>query len=86
MKIKDIFEIEVIDGKQFMVCLDSTVLAGMIELNETAAFIVNCLFEETTVDQIADKLVSEYDVEKEAAIEGAEQIINQLRQLGVIEE
>lgn len=38
MRMRDIFEIEEVDGKIYMVCLDSDVLAGMIELNETAAY------------------------------------------------
>jgi len=55
MKIKDIFEIETIDDKQYMICLDSNVLAGMVELNETAAYIVECMKSETTIEEIAKK-------------------------------
>ena len=40
MKIRPIFEVETIDDMQYMVCLDSSVLSGMIQLNETAALII----------------------------------------------
>lgn len=85
MKMKDIFEIETIDDQQFMVCLDSTVLAGMIQLNETAAFIVACLKEETTAEEIAGKMAATYDVSQKEALSGVEQIIAQLRQLNALE-
>ena len=85
MKMKDIFEIETIDDQQFMVCLDSTVLAGMIQLNETAAFIVACLKEETTAEALAGKMAAPYDVSQKEALSGVEQIIAQLRQLNALE-
>ena len=86
MKIKDIFTIEEIDGKVFMVCLDSSVLSGMIELNETAAFIAKCLSEDTTPEEIANKVSEEYDVTPEEALIGVQQMISQFREIRVIED
>lgn len=86
MKLKDIFEIETIDNSQFMVCLDSSVLSGMIELNETAAFIVQCLKENTTINEIASKISGVYNISAEDATPGVVSIINQLSQLNALEE
>ena len=86
MKIKDIFEIEKIEDKQFMVCLDSSIFAGMIELNETAAFIINCFKEDSSINDVAKKLSSEYEVTEEEAIIGIEQIVSQLEEIDAIEE
>lgn len=86
MKLKNIFEIETIEEKKFMVCLDSSIFAGMIELNETAAFIVECLKEETTIDGIVDKIETVYDVGREEAINFVEQIVEQLKNINVLDE
>lgn len=85
MKLKNIFEIETIEDKKFMVCLDSSVFAGMIELNETAAFIIECLKEETTIDGIIDKIKTVYDVEREDVVGYVEQIVTQLKNINVLD-
>lgn len=86
MKIRSIFEVETIDNMQYMVCLDSSVLAGMIRLNETASLIVECLKEDTTIEKIAEKITTVYDVSFEDAKTGVEQIVEQLKSINAIEE
>lgn len=86
MRIKNVFAIEIIDQKYFMVCLDSAVLSGMIEMNETAAFIVNCMSEETTIEEIAKKLCATFDVSLDDAICDVEQITAQLKDINAIED
>lgn len=85
MKIRDIFEMEQIEDKQYMVCLDSTVFAGMIELNETAAFIVSCLKEDTNIEEISRRMTLAYDVSLEEAHGGVEGVISQLEQMHFLE-
>lgn len=84
--MRDIFEIEEVDGKIYMVCLDSDVLAGMIELNETAAYIVEKLMQETTTEEIAKQMCNEYETTFEDALEGINVIVGQLKQVNAIEE
>ena len=86
MKIRSIFEVETIDNMQYMVCLDSSVLAGMIRLKETASLIVECLKEDTTIEEIAEKLTTVYDVSFEDAKIGVERIVEQLKSINAIEE
>jgi hypothetical protein len=86
MRMRDIFEIEEVDGKIYMVCLDSDVLAGMIELNETAAYIVEKLMQETTTEEIAKQMCNEYETTFEDALEGINVIVGQLKQVNAIEE
>ena len=86
MKMRDIFEIEEVDGKIYMVCLDSDVLAGMIELNETATYIVEKLMQETTTEEIAMQMCNEYETTFEDALEGINAIVGQLKQINAIEE
>ena len=85
MKIKDIFMVETVDQDQFMVCLDSNVFSGMIQLNETAAFIINSLKEETSVDEIVDKMILEYEVDKEQAKMGVESLVQQLYNINALD-
>jgi len=85
MKIKDIFMVETVDQDQFMVCLDSNVFSGMIQLNETAAFIINSLKEETSVDEIVDKMILEYEVDKEQAKMGVELLVQQLYNINALD-
>jgi len=86
MRIKNIFEMEIVDGRHFMVCLDSSIFCGMIELNETAAFIVDCLKTDMSITELSKKLSTAYEVDEQAAIEGIEQIILQLKEICAIEE
>lgn len=85
MKLKDIFVIEAIDDKQIMVSLDSTVLDGLIRSNETAAFIVDHLKEETTEEQIAKALTEAYVVSEEEALKHVKRIVKVLVTAGAIE-
>ncbi len=84
MRIKDVFEVEVIDDKQFMVCLDNSIFAGMIELNETASFIVECLKTDCTVEDIASRIAEEYEATVEEIMPGVKQIVSQLRDINAI--
>jgi len=86
MRMSNIFETEEVDGKVYMVCLDSDVLAGMVELNETAAFIVNNLADDTTEENVAQKMCEEYEISYEEALQGVCAMVDQLKQINAIEE
>lgn len=59
---------------------------GYIQLNETGAFIFNCLKEETTIDEIVEKLTKEYDVSKECAKTDIQEIIKNFKENGLIDD
>ena len=60
MKIKDIFEEELIGSDKVMVSLDNTVLNGIVRANETASYIISCLRNETTEEQIISCVCNRY--------------------------
>lgn len=60
--------------------------SGVVRSNETAAFIARCLMEETTLDEVVEKMLEEYDVDAETARRDAERIIDTLRETGAVEE
>ena len=79
MKLKEDFIVQEIDGEQFMVPVGGEAFNGIVRSNETAAFIVDCLKEETTVDAIVDRMCAEYDAPKETIAVDVAEIIHTLR-------
>ena len=58
--------------------------SGIARCNETTAFIFKCLEEETTIDEIVEKMYKEYDADKETIKSGVLEIIEDFRKLDAI--
>lgn len=58
---------------------------GMLKLNGTAAFICELLKNDTDIDKIADALCSEFEVDRETALENAQSTVDTLIKIGLIE-
>lgn len=58
--------------------------SGVIQLNEVGYFIVSCLRDDTGREQIVDALLAEYDVDRQTAMECVDDVIDYLRQEGVL--
>ena len=59
---------------------------GVIKVNGTAGYILECLKNETSEKEITEKLTEKYDVSLEKAGEDAGKIIGTLRKAGLLEE
>lgn len=59
---------------------------GMIRNNESAQFIMRLLLEETTVAEIVDKMLAEYDAERKVVEKSVCKVIGQFRQAGLLDE
>lgn len=86
MKLKDSFITQDIDGTQFMVAVGEASFTGIVKSNKTAAFIVDCLKEETTKEQIVDAMCRKYDAPRERIEADVEGILNKLRGIGALDE
>lgn len=86
MKIKDIFEEEIIGRDKVMVSLDNKILNGIIRANETASYIISCLKYDTTEDNIVQNVCNKYNIEIELARKGVKKILLQLKELNLLEE
>lgn len=87
MKIKDSYILRNVAGQNLVVGLGNDVnFNAAITLNETAAFIWNCMLSDTTVDAVAECLVKEYDVDKNTALKDVEAFADKLRKNGIIDE
>lgn len=59
---------------------------GIARSNETAAFIVDSLKEETTTDGIVEKMYAEYDAPKEQIRTDVIRVLDTLRSIGALDE
>ena len=64
----------------------SSSFAGLIRNNKTAAFIVECLKEETTEEKIVEAMFEKYDAPKEVLAKDVSDVIEKLRKVGALDE
>lgn len=87
MKLNDNFLTHITKDEHYMISTGDTSFKGIVKNNGTAAFIIECLKNETTENQIVDNILKEYSetdrniVEKDVA-----NIIEKLRSIGAIDE
>ena len=86
MKLKDGFLTHETGEEQVLVATDTTVFSGLVRSNRTAADIVECLKVETSKEAIVEKLLEEYEVERERAEADVEKILATLRKIGALDE
>ena len=85
MKLKDTFVSHITNGEQILVDVSSS-FSGLIRSNKTAAFIVDQLKSETTLDSIVDAMFEKYDAPKEVLRRDAQTVIDKHRSVGAIDE
>lgn len=59
--------------------------SAMITINETGAFLWECLKEDITIEELCDKLCGEYEVDRETALADIEEFIGALKAKKVID-
>ena len=74
------------DGdEKLLVSTGSVKFSGLVRSNSTAGFIINCLTEGTTEDEIVAKMRQNYDVSDEIARRDVRKIVEQLKGIGAID-
>lgn len=58
---------------------------GIITLNETGEFLFTNMLTETTADELVDKMISEFDVDKTTAKKDVDAFVNKLMEAGILE-
>ena len=84
MKLREDFITQDIDDTQFLVPVGAESFNGIVRSNETAAFIVNCLKEETTVEKIVDAMCERYDAPRDVIASDVSRVIETLRGIGAL--
>ena len=85
MKLKDTYITHDSDGEQILLDTSSS-FAGLIRNNKTAAFIVECLKEDTTEEKIVEAMFEKYDAPKEVLAKDVADVIEKLRKVGALDE
>ena len=85
MKLKDTYITHDSDGEQILLDTSSS-FAGLIRSNKTAAFIVECLKEETTEEKIVEAMFEKYDAPKDVLAKDVSDVIEKLRKVGALDE
>lgn len=87
MKLKKGFITHTVEGTQMMVAAGpaAKLFRGMVRSNESAAFVVDCLKENVTEDDIVKRLLDVYEVSEEIARRDVQMIIQKLDSIGAIE-
>lgn len=88
MKLKDGFITHDSDGEQIMVAVGDAAdkFHGLVRSNKTAAFIIDCLKQENTEDQIVDAILAKFDASRDVVTKDVRKIITDLRKIGAIYE
>lgn len=86
MRLKDDFITQDIDGTQFLVPVGAEAFSGIVRSNPTAAFIIDCLKEETTAEKIVDAMCAKYNAPREEISADVEEVLNTLRGINALEE
>lgn len=86
MKLSEGYITYTIADEQLLVSLDSHRFPGMLRSNKTAAFIIDCLKEETSEDEILTRMKDKYDVNDEKALSDIRKVVEQLRSIGALDE
>jgi len=87
MKINEKFISHESNGETIIIDATGSVFSGFLRSNATAAFIVKCLAEETTEDQIAEKMLSYFEGATEKDVkEDITMVISKLRSVGALDD
>ena len=85
MKLKAEFITYESDGEQLMVSCDAS-FSGLVRSNQTAAFIVNCLKQDTTEQEIVERMFEKYDAPRDVLARDVARIVGQLRSIHALDE
>ncbi|MBR6090453.1 MAG: PqqD family protein [Anaerolineaceae bacterium] len=86
MRLKEDLITQDLDDTQFLVPVGAESFSGIVRSNPTAAFIVNCLKEETTEGQIVDAMCARYDAPRETIAADVKEILDTLRGINALAE
>lgn len=87
MRISKDFVLREIADEYVLVPVGKTALSfnGLITLNEVGALIWNLLLEEKSIDEIVDKIVEEYEVDKATAYKDTMDYLTYLKRNQIID-
>lgn len=88
MKLHNGFITYATGDEQIMVAAGSAsdVFRGMVRSNATAAYIIDCLKSEISLEELTDKLCSRYDAPRQIISRDLAKVLDTLRKIGALDE
>lgn len=87
MKLNENFISHNSDGENILIDVTGEKFAGLVRSNATAAFIVDCLAEETTVEEISAKMMSAFEgADEKSVMDDIIMVTDKLRKIGALDE
>jgi hypothetical protein len=86
MKLNEEFVTHVMGDEQILVAVGSAKFSGLVRSNPTAAFIVDCLQEETTREAVIAKMQEKYDAPVNVLAADVDMVLGKLRSINALDE
>ncbi len=86
MKLNPNFITQDIGDVQYLVSGGMDGFNGIVKSNSSAAFIVDCLKDETTKEEIVKAVEDKYDASHEVIEKDVDKILEKLRSIGALQE
>lgn len=87
MKIKNGYLLREVAGNYIVVPVGEGTMnfSGVINLNEVGAFLWKALESDISEEELTDKLLGEYDIDKATAVNDIKEFVDKLRGEGILE-
>lgn len=85
MKLKEGFITHKTGDEQILIDTGANNFAGIVKSNPTAAFIIDCLKENTTEEKILQKMLEKYNGDKNIMAADIANAIKKLKSIGAID-
>lgn len=86
MKLNDSFVSKQVCDDFVMISTQSSIFNGIVNGNDSALFIVECLKNDTTRDDIIKKMVEKYDAPQQILADDVDKVLLALRGISAIDE
>ena len=85
MKLNDRFIVHDTGTESIVISTGNTEFSGFFRSNPTASFLVHCLTQETTEEEIVDKMAEKYDAPREVIANDVEKVLEELKKYGAVD-
>ena len=86
MKIKDSFISHESDGESMLIPTGEAKFSGIVKGNSTLGAIIGFLMEETTEDEVIDKMAARFDAPREVIARDVQKVIVELKRIEALDE
>lgn len=86
MRLKDGFILYDTEDTHILVPIGGQSFKGIVRSNDTAAFILNLLKEETAPENMRDAVMKKYGIDRERAEVDVTKVLQQLREIEALQE